>query len=418
MVNIIHADILDALRAMEAESVHLIASSPPYLALRRYPGVGPTTWADGSSCILGLESNLHHYIDHMLEVCEELRRVLHPSGNFMLNVGDSYQHGGPQPSTGIHKRNEVPLPNDYKRTKTFKSKKQLGMIPARLAIALQDREWILREHIVWAKGVSFLKCFSGSVMPESIRDRCTSAWEPIFHFAKQDKYYWDIEGGKEPYSDTTLTQAAKTYDKASRKDYEAAGVQDPSDVKRRILAGVSQGGGRNLRNVWVIAKEPQKENHFASWPTKLVEPMITLGSSAQGVCPSCLYPWERVTHKEAIPAHIQARFEASRVATTADTGRTDGYTARKPNYRRRILGEGWRPTCVCEAGDPIPSVVLDPFVGSGRTGVVAVRLGRDFIGVDASEESCAIARRVIGGDSDIVHPVDLSSLESHASEAD
>lgn len=396
MVRIINADVLTALRQMPDASSHLIATSPPYLALRKYPGVEATAWADGSSCILGLEPNLHLYIDHMLEICEELRRVLHPTGNFMLNVGDSYQHGGPQPSTGIHKRNEVPLPNDYKREKAFKSKKQLGMVPARLVIALQDREWILREHIVWAKGVSFLKCFSGSVMPESIQDRCTSSWEPLFHLVKQDKYYWDIEGGKEPYALSTVKDAQHVYTGVARRDYTVSGAQNPSDTKRRIQESVVTGRGRNLRNVWIVPKEPQKENHFASWPQKLVEPMIVLGSSEKGVCPICLYPWQRVTHKEEIPDRVIEAFHAARVASAADTGRTDGYTARKPNFRRRILGEGWMPTCLHVDQTPIPSTVLDPFSGSGRTGQVAMRLGRDYIGIDASEESCAIARRLLG----------------------
>lgn len=261
-------------------------------------------------------------------------------------------------------------------------------------------------------------------MPESIQDRAIWSHEHLFHFAMKDKYYYDIEGNKEPYANSTLVQAATPYEGTAQKDYESAGAQNPSDVKRRVLAGIhanlqrqDQGlvagsaserrstgfngryeptpGGRNLRNVWVIAKEPLKEAHFAAFPTKLVEPVIKLGSSDHGVCALCLNPWERITYKEAVPSEVQEAFERARTRSIADTGRTDGYTARKPNYRRKILGEGWRPTCVCASGDPIPATVLDPFNGSGRAGVVAKRLGRSYIGIDASNEYCAMARRVI-----------------------
>lgn len=398
-INIINADIIRGLETIPDQSVHCVVTSPPYLALRRYAGIEPRTWTDGSSCVFGEEPTLFTYVDHAVEIFSHLKRVMHPSGTFWLNIGDSYQHGGPQPSTGVHARNGVPLPTDYKRTKVFKSKKQLGMVPARVAIALQEDGWILRNDIIWAKGLSFLPCYSGSVMPESIQDRAIWSHEHLYHFALNDKYFYDLEGCKEPYAQSTLAQAATSYEGEAIKDYSAAGAQDPSDVKRRVLAsvarGIQAGGGRNLRNVWVIPKEPLKEAHFAAFPTKLVEPVIKLATSSHGVCPKCGNQWERVTHKEVIPNDIKSQFEASRVASTADTGRSDGYTARKPNYRRRILGEGWRATCEHSDLSPGPATVLDPFSGSGRAGIVAKRLGRNYIGIDASAAYCDIARRVI-----------------------
>lgn len=433
-VQLLHADVIEGLRSLKDASVHCIVTSPPYLALRRYAGVTPRTWSDGSSCVLGEEPTLHVYVQHMVEVFAELKRVLHPSGTFWLNIGDSYQHGGPQPSTGIHARNGVPLPSDYKRGKTFKSKKQLGMVPARVAIALQEDGWILRQDIIWAKGLSFCPTYSGSVMPESITDRAIWAHEHLFHFALNDKYFYDMEACREPYADSTRSQAGAAYKGKATKDYDAAGAQNPSDVKRRILEGIrarvrldrdqvgspsqmrslvadegdrymsgrvhnpTGAGGRNLRNVWVVPKEPLKEAHFAAFPTKLVEPVIKLGTSDHGVCPSCLSPWERVTTREPVPSEVQEAFERARMRTIGDTGRSDGHTARKPNYRRKILGEGWRPTCACEENDPIPATVLDPFSGSGRAGVVACRLGRSYIGIDASADYIEIARRLIGAE--------------------
>ncbi len=397
---ILNADVVEGLRSLPDASVHVVVTSPPYLALRRYAGRAGRTWEDGSTGVFGEETNLHLYVQHSVEIFRELKRVLHPSGTFWLNLGDSYQHGGPQPSTGIHMRNGVPLPSDYKRDKTFKSKKQLGMIPARVAIALQEDGWILRQDIIWAKGLSFCPSYSGSVMPESIVDRAIWSHEHLFQFALADRYFYDIDGMREPYAASTLRDADRGYNGQGRKDYEGAGVQNPSDTKRRVLDSVSVGIGRNLRNVWVIPKEPLKEAHFAAFPTKLVEPVVKLGSSEKGCCPTCLAPWGRNLIREKVPEDVQAAFEAARVATVNDTGRTDGHTQRKPNYRRKILGEGWLPGCRCEENLPIPCTVLDPFSGSGRAGIVAVRLGRDFIGIDASEEYVRMASRLIQEEED------------------
>lgn len=576
---IINADVIEGLRSLPDASVHTIVTSPPYWGLRQYAGVAPREWADGSRCVFGLEPTIDLYIDHLVTIFRELKRVLHPSGTFYLNIGDCYNHAGPQPSTGIHKRNDVPLPNTFKRpkarydgfnlkpvdcawlaalidgegciqahrqtyknpgrTETFQvdvsvgmmdpdmvqkahtmtglghceqqnrgvwdwgvrgqqaatllrqvypfltikkrqaalgimladdlaernfnrgnpvtqeaidyreslkhaihclnqredlppgieikepqpvamkqSGKNLSMIPARAALALQDDGWILRNDIIWAKGLSFCPTYSGSVMPESIRDRAIWSHEHLYHFALKDAYFYDIDGCREPYAEGSKERyqyafggkksaqllaegrvrvvGFRPYRGQAIKEYDAAGVQNPSDVKRRVMESMEAGVGRNLRNVWVIPKEPLKEAHFAAFPTKLVEPVIKLGTSEHGCCPACLDPWERVTHREEVPEHIRKAFEDARTATVADTGRTDGHTQRKPNYRRKVLGVGWRPTCVCEPHNPIPCTVLDPFCGSGRAGIVAVRQGRNFIGIDASREYCAIANRVIG----------------------
>lgn len=409
---ILNMDVIEGLRSLKDSSVHVIVTSPPYWGLRRYAGVQDREWADGSTCAFGLEPSLLLYVQHSVEVFRELKRVLHPSGTFWLNLGDCYDHAGPQPSTGIHQRNEVPLPETFKRAKSGRSKKNLAMMPARVALALQDDGWILRQDIIWAKGLSFCPTYSGSVMPESIQDRAIWSHEHLFHFALKDKYYYDIEGNKEPYAASTLRDVARGYQGIGRKDYGGNAVQDPSQVKKRTLAAVQAGTGRNLRNVWVVPKEPLKEAHFAAFPTKLVEPVIKLGSSEKGCCPSCLNPWERVTHKEEIPEHVKQQFEAARGRTELDLGRGDGYTHRKPNFRRRVLGEGWRPTCACDAGDPIPTVVLDPFSGSGRAGIVSVRLGRAYIGIDASPEYCNIARRVIEEEYEAVKVEEVSHAQT------
>jgi hypothetical protein len=146
--------------------------------------------------------------------------------------------------------------------------------------------------------------------------------------------------------------------------------------------------------VWVIPKQNFPGAHFATFPEKLVEVIVKLATSEKGVCEECLEPWRRRVVREAVPAHVQARFEAARVVTASETGRTDGHTSKRPNYRRKVLREEWEAGCQCGRGI-IPATVLDPFVGSGRAGIVAKRLGRSFIGIDVNESYVKMARKAI-----------------------
>ena len=409
---IINADVFEGLMQIADHTVSMVVTSPPYYGLRSY-NIEPRQWDDGAVCVLGEEPTVQLYLDHIVQVFRELKRVLHPSGTFWLNIGYCYAGGGKHIEPSKYANCEKPVRAKQKRM----SGKQLLMIPARMALALQADGWLLRQDIIWAKGVSFCPSFSGSVMPESTRDRCTWSHEHVFQFALNARYFYDIDGCREPLAASTMKQLERPYKGTGTKDYAEAKAQNPSDVKRRILAGKQahvgnptytgfneryrergQPDGRNLRNVWIIAKQNFKGSHMATFPEKLIEPIVKLGTSEKGVCPQCYAPWERKTIREPIPVHIQAQFEASRVATVADTGRTDGHTHRKPNYRRKVLGTEWIPLCRCGISETVPGVLLDPFCGSGRAGIVATRLGRSFIGIDASAEYCHMAERAVLSD--------------------
>jgi len=389
---IICDDVISGLRGIPDNSVNMAVTSPPYWGLRNY-SLPPRQWSDGTVSVLGEEQTLDLYVQHLVEIFGEMRRVLHPTATFWLNIGDCYLHGGTQPTTGLHGVCRVPLPTKYKRI-TKVSKKQLGMVPARVSIALQDDGWILRQDIIWAKGVSFCPTHVGAIMPESVRDRACWSYEHVYQLALNDRYFYDIDGCREPYADVTRIEVEKAYTGQGQKDYTTAGAQDPSEVKRRVLKSIASGSGRNLRNVWVIPKQNYKGAHFSTFPEALVEPIIKLGTSEKGCCPHCFAPWMRNTIREPVPRHIQEQFEVARKSTVADTGRTDGHTHRKPNYRRKILGTEWEPGCSCDVGATrtVPAVVLDPFCGSGRAGIVAAKLGRNFIGIDQNERYCNLAR--------------------------
>lgn len=384
---IICGDVIDVLNTLPEKSVHTIITSPPYYGLRDY-GIPPRVWADGSTCCLGLEPTLGLFITHLVEVFSAAKRVLRDDGTLWLNLGDSYAGGGKHEEKIKYSEADGEKPKRAKQKRL--SGKDLLMVPARAALALQDDGWILRQDNIWAKGVSFCPSFSGSVMPESTRDRSTWAHEHVYHLALNDRYYYDQDGFREPYAASTLKQARDGYTGMGTKDYAGAGVQNPSDLKRRVIDAARTGAGRNLRNVWTIGKQSFPGAHFATFPEALVTPIISLATAAAGCCATCGAPQVRHTLREAVPQDVRAAFEAARSESARDTGRTDGHTQRKPNFVRAVLGTEWKAGCAC-GGDPIPCTVMDLFTGSGRCGVAAVKLGRNFIGIDVNPEYVTMA---------------------------
>lgn len=154
-----------------------------------------------------------------------------------------------------------------------------------------------------------------------------------------------------------------------------------------------RGTGRNRRSVWTIATEPYPGAHFATYPSALVKPCILAGTSERGVCPACGKPWTRVVEREPNPAGINGgeHREVRRNGALATR-------LRDPKREARIgmsATTGWRAGCACDAGEPVPATVLDPFCGSGTTGLVALSYGRDFVGIDLSADYLALAEKRI-----------------------
>ena len=204
---IINADVVEGLRQIPEHSVHCVITSPPYFGLRKYAGVEPRRWGDGSVGVLGEEPTLDLYVQHLVEIFRELKRVLHPTGTFWLNIADCYAGGGKHPE-----RKEIYNIPDNAKPKRAKQRgltgKDLLMVPARAALALQADGWILRQDNIWAKGLSFCKGYSGTVMPESTRDRSTWAHEHLFQFALNTNYFYDQDGCREAFADSSRKEAA------------------------------------------------------------------------------------------------------------------------------------------------------------------------------------------------------------------
>lgn len=369
---LICGDVLDVLPSLPANGVHCVVTSPPYWGLRDY-GV------DGQ---IGLEESPECYVEKLVRVFREVRRVLHPSGTVWCNLGDSYAANrsyqvidGKWRDVGNNAPSSVPV---------GLKPKDLCLIPWRVAIALQDDGWWVRSIICWQKK---------SCMPESVTDRPTNSWEPIFLLAKSQHYFYDAEAIRE--GDSGQTGAAADF-KRNTKDHLIPGQ---SAMQHRTDRESTQSSGtRNSRNVWSLGPEPYSEAHFATFPTEIPRRAIKAGSSAKGCCPKCLEPWVRVVEHitGAAQAHKRPKRTAGMDSSTSTLSMSGNGSKEWAERGAKRIAVGWQPGCTCNAGDPIPCTILDPFNGSGTSGFVAVEQGRNYIGIDLNPAYIALAQKRIG----------------------
>ena len=317
---------------------------------------------------------------HIVAVFREVKRVLRDDGTVFLNLGDSYaansnRGGGKAHSTLNAKRDENGIvigksivtrePSNYDLRAYGLKPKDLLMMPARVALALQADGWWLRSDIVWAKS---------NPMPESVTDRPTRSHEYIFLLSKSERYFYDADAIREPQSERTLERfglnGSRTGNGPKQVDSPNGMIRDRAEFAKGMLPN-----GRNKRDVWTVNSEPTPEAHFATFPRKLIEPCILAGTSERGCCSECGAPWARVTET------------ANRSRSFKDNGK--GIDQRKAEGSGGRAGSissittGWRRACSHDAPS-VPCLVFDPFIGSGTTGIVCERFGRRWVGLDLS----------------------------------
>lgn len=307
-----NGEALAILRTMESCSVDCCVTSPPYFGLRDY----------GSAEQIGVESSVEEYIERLVEIFREVRRVLKDDGTLWLNLGDSYAGsrkgrkadgsrgiaGDKQSTNRGASDGRIPV----MQTAPCKQKDLIG-VPWMVAFALRADGWYLRSDIVWEKP---------NAMPESVKDRPTRCHEYIFLLAKSKRYHYDADAIKEP-----AIQGDPARPRGSKGNSKLNG-----GLRKRDAQGISRYKGfngryfskppvqkRNKRDVWRVSVKPYKGAHFATFPPDLIEPCIL-------------------------------------------------------------------------AGAPVGGVVLDPFAGSGTTGMVAQRNGREFVGIEINANYCEMAR--------------------------
>jgi DNA modification methylase len=405
------ADVLDALRAMPSESVNCVCTSPPYFGLRDYGIAGQ----------IGLEPTPAEYVATMVRVFAEVRRVLRKDGTLWLNLGDSYAGSwGAQSRPGysdgsstleggstISARQIAAHPRlsggtgSLKRTPGLKPKDLIG-IPWRVAFALQEDGWYLRSAITWCKR---------ACMPESVTDRPTSATEMVFLLTKAPRYWYDADAVKEPMAESSVGRLSQGTFKAQTggpKDYGLTG--DNARSARKALNNLHEkyikhekwksrhegwaecdpAMGRNLRNFWLLGPEPYPDAHFAVFPSEIPRRAILAGCPPK-VCPACGAPWKRVTK---VTYENPGNRTTNGPRSLAQRHETAGFPVR---LEKAVETLGWEPGCK-HGLDPIGGVVLDVFSGAGTTGVVALRLGRRFVGVELNPAYAGMARRRIESD--------------------
>jgi DNA modification methylase len=316
------------------------------------------------------------YLCHLVGIFRELRRVLRKDGTVWCNLGDNYAANRTYQVTDA-KHTDVGNTTGSEVPSGLKPK-DLLMMPARVALALQQDGWWLRSDIIWSKP---------NPMPESVTDRCTTAHEHLFLLAKSATYFMDMEAIREPaeYGRRETKGAWRGGAYVNQK-----GAQDNSvgsGLSNSVTGGDSS-AGRNRRTVWEIATEPFPGAHFAVFPQALVKPCVLAGTSERGVCAECGAPWERVVERH--PAEVKA--PASEYGYGA--GRNDG--GRSGLVGASSTTTGWRPTCGHEAAT-VPATVCDIFAGSGTVGVVAQKLGRRAVLIDASEDYIKLSVRRLEG---------------------
>lgn len=274
-VRIVTGDCRDVLATLPAGSVHCCVTSPPYFGLRDY----------GQAAQIGLEATPQAFVDELVAVFREVRRVLRDDGTLWLNLGDSYASGtkgsggtGSSTLQNDGRREEVRLAGalraqerqamDVRRLECGLAPKQLIGIPWRVAFALQADGWYLRQDIIWAKP---------NPMPESVRDRCTKAHEYIFLLSKSPTYFCDMEAIAEP--------AAPQWKTRYESDFTGRPELVMPDGKAQ---GIAMAGRRdwketrNKRSVWTVTTQPFSEAHFATFPPALIEPCIKAGCPIGG----------------------------------------------------------------------------------------------------------------------------------------
>lgn len=391
-----HGDVMSVLPALPAGSVQCVVTSPPYFALRSYLPKGDPLKVHE----IGSEPTPEAFIETMVAVFREVRRVLRDDGVCFINLGDSYAtkpvgsfNGGGECFTG--RDMDGVASSGRVDTTCFAPSGNLLNIPHRVAEALRADGWIWRQTIVWAKrspmpesvnGWRWVRCrvkvaagsgirisedfgragHTNSVFEDKVAQwspcpgcpkcekhggyvlrrgsgRCTTAHEYVFVMTKTGRYFWDGEASKE--RSVAGHPSGNGFKRDARLTYAGRGQDQQWN-----------GTERNPRTVWTLSSEPTKVRHFATFPSELVRRCLVAGVSAGGCCPHCGAPWAPVVHSTVLC---------------------------------------YRPTCSCPPHSPVGCTVLDPFSGIGTTGQTAIKLGCRYIGIDLNREYLEVAAKRI-----------------------
>ena len=258
---ILVGDALETLRGLQEASVDCCVTSPPYFGLRDYGVPGQ----------MGLEPTPEAFVEALVQVMREVRRVLKPTGTLWLNIGDGYTSGN-RGYRAPDKKNPARAMSVRPDTPEGLKPKDLIGIPWMVAFALRADGWWLRRDIIWSKP---------NPMPESPKDRPTTAHEYLFLLTKSPRYFYDVDAIREPAVTASREGERRSYTPGCASSYDMGGGHQG---QRGSFAGLPLNPlGRNRRSVWTIPTKPFKGAHFATFPEGLVEPCILAGCPEGGL---------------------------------------------------------------------------------------------------------------------------------------
>ncbi len=412
---------IDVLREMQADSVQCVVTSPPYWGLRRYDGEQQVVWGGDADCehewtsrryyreqstgrhgreafsapgpenvqrlkaarwredaicvhcgawrgAFGLEPTPELYVEHTVQILREIRRVLRPDGIVWWNLGDTFF--GSWGNYGSRKGRQRSIQQEHFARPGWEGNtdrppmsgvhsslkpKDMCLIPFRVALAAQEDGWWIRSVVIWNKL---------NPMPESVKDRPTEGHEYVLLLAKSERYFYDADAVREPYSEQTSWEP---YVPRYQKDATGTLAQPPGDTKSRIREKGPNPLGANLRSVWRFSTVGYPGAHFAVFPPELPRRCILAGSPPK-VCADCGAPWQRQTQREV----DNTGYPNGPGGNYAAKGRPPGGQERDDSStlgkvaRYRVTTLGWQPTCTCH-GEPEKVVMTcEQCGGSGR----------------------------------------------------
>lgn len=276
---IIQGDAKEVLKTLPDSSIDCCVTSPPYWGLRNYGVEGQ----------LGLEPTPELFVENIVAVFSEVKRVLKPTGILWLNIGDSYAGSGrgvgdTKKTSELQRNHSESYVGDIKpifKTETYKPKDLVG-IPWMVAFALRANGWYLRQDIIWHKP---------NPMPESVKDRCTKAHEYIFLLSKSARYYYNNEDIKTESLEMNWQSRLERDSIKSHPDRLKNGIRTKSTFGNRNgeLNRLHSGnnytdfGKSNKRSVWTVTTKPFSDAHFATFPEELIVDCIKAGCPQGGI---------------------------------------------------------------------------------------------------------------------------------------
>lgn len=417
-------DAAETLRELPESSVHMVMCSPPYYGLRDY-GV------DGQ---IGLEESLEQYVQSLVDVGREIYRVLRSDGVWWLNLGDTYsggwgRMGKPDDTDDLH--HDGAYPEEAPARNSSLGSKNKMLVPHKVAIALQESGWVVRDDCVWAKP---------NGLPHPVDDRLREQKEYLFHLTPEPQYWFDLDAVREPHKSNSHTRAERSDYRAAREAHPGGIYPDrPNGSQPHNFDTPLHPRGKNPGDVFEIPVRAFPEAHFAVYPSELCELPIK-SSCPPLVCPKCGTPHDRGAEEtpvwelenperpqlkralELVEEHglSEDHLKAARSVGFSDAaaGREQTGYGRNTDEVERLAAEAkdalggyfrefvtvyetpgeWEQQCDCNGGGTEPGIVLDPFAGAGTTCLVAKRLGRRFIGIDLNPEYVAMAQKRVGID--------------------